>query len=83
MSSLRDATVTSPEIRAATLPFLSITTVEGIALAGKEPLRTLAHYRTMKNKIMFGQNLIAKQGTIRVGDKVSVTQFGYPPNAEF
>jgi uncharacterized protein YcbX len=61
-----------------------MTTVDqSSGLAGKEPLRTLAHYRTMKNKIMFGQNLIAKQGTIRVGDKVSVTQFGYPPNAEF
>jgi uncharacterized protein YcbX len=61
-----------------------MTTVDQTSgLSGKEPLRTLAQYRTMKNKIMFGQNVIAKQGTIRIGDKVSVTQFGYPPNAEF
>ena len=43
MSSLRDATVTSPEIRAATLPLLSITTVDGIALAGNDflnPIKT-------------------------------------------
>lgn len=61
-----------------------MTTVDQTSgLSGKEPLRTLAQYRTMKNKIMFGQNVIAKQGTIRIGDKVSITQFGYPPNAEF
>jgi hypothetical protein len=43
MSSLSDATVTSPEIRAATSPFLSMRTVVGIALAGNDflnPIKT-------------------------------------------
>lgn len=42
--------------------------------AGKEPLKTLAMYRTKKGKVMFGQNLIAKNagGCLRVGDKVEV-----------
>ena len=52
-------------------------------LAGKEPLKTLAQYRSMKNKIMFGQNVIAQQGTIRVGDTVSVKRIAFPLNAEF
>jgi len=52
-------------------------------LAGKEPLKTLAQYRSMKNKIMFGQNVIAQQGTIRIGDAVSVKRVAFPPNAEF
>jgi hypothetical protein len=41
MSWLNDATVTEPEIRAATLPFLSITTVVGIALAGSDFLNPI------------------------------------------
>jgi uncharacterized protein YcbX len=52
-------------------------------LAGKEPLKTLSQYRSMKNKIMFGQNVIAEQGTIRIGDTVSVKRVAFPPNAEF
>ena len=51
--------------------------------AGKEPLRTLSQYRTMKNKIMFGQNVIAQEGTIRVGDTVSIERIAFPLNAEF
>jgi uncharacterized protein YcbX len=50
---------------------------------GKEPLRTLSKYRTMTGKVMFGQNIIAQQGTIRVGDNVSVKRIAFPPNAEF
>ena len=41
MSSLKDATVTSPEIRAATLPILSMRTVEGIAFAGNDFLNPI------------------------------------------
>jgi len=52
-------------------------------ILSKEPLRTLAKYRTMKGKVMFGQNIIAQQGTIRVGDNVSVKRIAFPPNAEF
>ncbi|HEY6806250.1 MAG TPA: MOSC N-terminal beta barrel domain-containing protein [Pyrinomonadaceae bacterium] len=41
---------------------------------GDEPLRTLASFRTVQNKVLFGQNLIAmKAGAIvRVGDEVRV-----------
>jgi len=61
-----------------------MTTVDqSTGVAGKEPLRTLAKYRTMKGKVMFGQNVIAGQGAMRVGDKVSVEQYAFPPNAEF
>jgi uncharacterized protein YcbX len=39
--------------------------------AGKEPLATLATYRTLNGKVMFGQNLIhATTGRIHVGDEV-------------
>ena len=41
MSSERDATVTTPEIRAATRPALSKMTVVGMAFAGKEPLKPI------------------------------------------
>lgn len=40
---------------------------------GQEPLRTLATYRTQRNKILFGQNLLQKNtGTIKIGDKIEV-----------
>ena len=61
-----------------------MTTVDQTSgMTGKEPLKTLAQYRSMKNKIMFGQNVIAQQGTIRVGDTVSVKRIAFPLNAEF
>lgn len=47
---------------------------------GKEPLKTLASYRTpkrsVKKKILFGQNLIAESegGVLRVGDRVEVLE---------
>ncbi|GAA0880770.1 MOSC domain-containing protein [Algoriphagus jejuensis] len=38
---------------------------------GKEPLKTLASYRTINGKVYFGQNLVALQsGTIKVGDEI-------------
>jgi uncharacterized protein YcbX len=44
------------------------------ATKGSEPLRTLATYRTIKNKVMFGQNLLHEgEGTVRVGDKILLT----------
>lgn len=41
---------------------------------GPEPLKTLATYRTVDNKVLFGQYLIAQAegGRLRVGDKVRV-----------
>jgi Uncharacterized Fe-S protein len=48
----------------------TVTTVDQqTGLKGKEPLKTLARYRTLNKKIMFGQNLIHEgTGVIRVGD---------------
>ncbi|WP_412467632.1 MOSC domain-containing protein [Pedobacter sp. KLB.chiD] len=43
---------------------------------GQEPLRTLASYRTVDKKIMFGQNLLYQQtGTIYVGDELKVVRW--------
>lgn len=53
------------------------------ATKSKEPLRTLASYRNMGGKIMFGQNLVTGEGTIRVGDPIEILVSGFPPNAKF
>lgn len=40
---------------------------------GKEPLRTLATYRTVDGKVRFGMNAVADpQGLVRVGDPVTI-----------
>lgn len=40
---------------------------------GKEPLKTLATYRRVENKILFGQNVMASaEGVVRVGDNIEV-----------
>lgn len=42
---------------------------------GKEPLKTLATYRRVGNKILFGQNVVTKQnGLIRQGDPISLIE---------
>jgi uncharacterized protein YcbX len=43
---------------------------------GREPLWTLARYRSSDNKVLFGQNLIADKegGTLRVGDRIQVIE---------
>lgn len=59
-----------------------MTTIDQIAgvFDGKEPLKTLASYRTQKkrseNKILFGQNLIAENvgEVLRVGDKIEIIE---------
>jgi len=59
-----------------------VTTIEQATgvFGGKEPLKTLASYRipkrSVKKKILFGQNLIAENvgGTLKVGDKVEVIE---------
>ena len=45
---------------------------------GKEPLKTLASFRTFDGKVLFGQNLIAENpgGVVRVGDEVEVLETG-------
>lgn len=52
-----------------------ITTIDqskGIS-SGKEPLKTLATYRKINNKIIFGENIISqnKSGLLKIGDQVS------------
>ncbi len=51
-----------------------ITTInQDTAEKGIEPLRTLAEYRKMGNKVLFGANAIAiENGTINVGDKIKL-----------
>lgn len=42
---------------------------------GKEPLKTLATYRRVGNKILFGQNVVTKQnGLIKQGDPISLLE---------
>jgi len=52
-----------------------LTTVDQqTAAKSAEPLKTLAEYRTMNKKVMFGQNLIHKgSGTVYLGDQLEVT----------
>jgi len=51
-----------------------ITTInQETGIAGKEPLKTLAGYRTQNHKVMFGQNVLIKTygETLRIGDEMS------------
>ena len=47
-----------------------------------EPLRTLARYRHLKDKVYFGVNVVHNgTGRIRAGDPVRVTERGFVPGA--
>jgi len=61
--------------------FTTIDQLTGVSAA--EPLRTLATYRMMNNRVMFGQHVIlnAAQGGIHVGDEVLIHARNLPPNA--
>lgn len=52
----------------------SVPTVDqDTAIAGHEPIKTLATYRTINQKVMFGQNLIAASaGVLHIGDAVEI-----------
>ncbi len=52
----------------------TVTTIDQVnALKTKEPLKTFAQYRTMDNKVYFGQNILFKQkGTMQAGDAIRV-----------
>jgi uncharacterized protein len=54
----------------------TITTVDQrSAVVGEEPLRTLARFRKVGTKVLFGQNLIHDEvGTLSVGDPLKVVQ---------
>ena len=48
------------------------------AIAGKEPLKTMAKYRSKNHKIMFGQNLAHRGlGEIKIGDQLEVTKLNF------
>lgn len=48
---------------------------------GREPLRTLATFRSIGNNVMFGQNVIhAANGNLQVGDEVRVLSFHDKPH---
>ncbi|RZK82301.1 MAG: MOSC domain-containing protein [Pedobacter sp.] len=51
-----------------------LTTVnQQTGVKGQEPLRTLAKYRTVNKKVMFGQNLIHNgEGLIRLGQELNI-----------
>ena len=53
-----------------------MTTVDQLtAVKGQEPLRTLARYRTLNKKVLFGQNLLHNgQGIIHTGDVLQLLQ---------
>ncbi|MDQ3291252.1 MAG: MOSC domain-containing protein, partial [Bacteroidota bacterium] len=44
---------------------------------GTEPLRTLATYRTINRKVMFGQNLLPRSGDnfLQTGSSISVLSY--------
>ena len=51
------------------------TTDQETGATAKEPLKTLASYRTGNNKVYFGQNILYKNnGVIKVGDELKVVQ---------
>lgn len=66
----------------------AVTTVDQeTGIRGKEPLKTLATYRSWDGKVWFGQNVVPlEDGQLRVGDPVRVEQRGNvgpcPPFAE-
>lgn len=51
------------------------TTNQDTGEQGKEPLRTLAQYRRLDNKILFGQNVLChNSGTIKVNDEIKIVK---------
>ena len=52
-----------------------VTTDQATGDRSPEPLRTLASYRTVAGKVLFGQNLIHRgRGTVRRGDEVEILE---------
>lgn len=59
----------------------AITTVDPVkgVMTGKEPLQTLARYRTFEKKVLFGQYLLSgEDGMVHVGDAVEVLEHQAP-----
>jgi uncharacterized protein len=56
----------------------AITTVDPIkgVMTGKEPMRTLARFRTFNQKVLFGQYLVSEdRGVLHVGDNICVVKY--------
>lgn len=54
-----------------------VTTDQRTGERGKEPLRTLATYRSSNNKVLFGMNAMGDgDGIVRVGDEVTILAAG-------
>lgn len=54
---------------------ITVDPVRGV-MTGKEPLTTLARYRTFDHKVLFGQYLLSPEtGMLRVGDEVRVLEY--------
>ena len=51
------------------------TTNQDTGDTGKEPLKTLAQFRRIDNKVLFGQNVLCDgEGAIRVGDEIKIVK---------
>ncbi len=51
------------------------TTNQETAERGKEPLKTLATFRAVQQRILFGQNFVSvKEGQVKLGDKIIVQE---------
>ena len=49
------------------------TTDQETGMTGREPLKSLASYRRVKNEVWFGQNVLSQgNGLISVGDPIEV-----------
>ena len=62
----------------------AITTVDPVRgiMTGKEPLKTLARYRTFEGKVLFGQYLLSgENGVLHTGDPVEVLEYQLPPSS--
>lgn len=56
-----------------------ITVDQESGIKSQEPLKTLATYRTLNKKIMFGQNLVHQGiGYIQIGDELKVETYQQP-----
>jgi uncharacterized protein YcbX len=53
------------------------------AIKSAEPIRTLATYRTLNNKVLFGQNvLVISADLVNVGDRITTISYQPEPIAQ-
>jgi len=53
-----------------------VTTIDQeTGFAGREPLKTLATYRSFSNKLFFGQNVLCRgEGMVKIGDEIRIVK---------